>query len=73
MVEQGGETLSANSLESPSEGEFALLPNNSGVAASLDEACAASVMMIGKKASFTPCRHHFCSDLGARTHTSEGD
>ena len=45
MVKQGGETLSVNSLKSPFEGESAVLPINSGVAASLDEACAASVMI----------------------------
>ncbi len=45
MAEQGGETLPANSLELPSEGEFAILPINSGVVASLDEAWAASVII----------------------------
>jgi hypothetical protein len=45
MVEQGGEALSGDSLESPSEGELAILTINSGVVASLHEACTASVII----------------------------
>jgi hypothetical protein len=47
MVDQGEETLSSgDSFESPSEGELvAMLPINVGLVASLDEACAASMIV----------------------------